>query len=416
VQVTRRVSAERVSVPSERVNFVVLASVGVVTRVALLPSAYLPSLGGVEELTRHLALTLRDLGDEVEVWTGTDDADDPPSTERLDDLVVRRLPFPLPASSASALARVGVRLPRAVRGMRRAVAEFRPDVLHVQCFGPNGVYAAALSDRLGVPLVLTLQGETVMDDLDIFEHSAVMRWGLRRGLDRAKVVTACSAFTLADAQARFGLAPGRGTVVFNGVDLSAGPARAPRPDAVGDGRYVLALGRVVAKKGFDLLMRSFAQVSADHGVDLVIGGDGAALAELRALADSLGIADRVRFAGRLSRDEVAGAMAHAELLVVPSRLEPFGIVVLEGWRAGTPVIATARGGPPEFVRDGVDGRIVDPFDTSALAAALDELLADPGARQAMGEAGSSHVVEFAWPEIAEQYQEVYRRVRVEPSI
>lgn len=378
------------------------------TRVALLPSAYLPSLGGVEELTRHLALALRSGGDEVEVWTGTDRGEDPPRAERLDDIVVRRLPFPLPAANLGAVAGFARHLPGAARAFRDAVREFRPDVLHVQCFGPNGVYAAYLADRVGVPLVVTLQGETVMDDLDIFEHSRVSRSGLRRGLQRARVVTACSSFTLADAERRFGLEPGRGSVVFNGVDLSAAGADT-RPPAVGTGPYVLALGRVVEKKGFDLLLRAYAQVPDRHGAALVIGGDGAARPGLESLAADLGLDGRVRFAGRLPRDQVAAAMAHAEILVVPSRLEPFGIVVLEGWRAGTAVIATARGGPPEFVTDGVDGRVVDPFDTAALAGALDDLLGDGDVRRAMGAAGRRAVEPFDWKQVAGTYRDCYQR-------
>jgi glycosyltransferase involved in cell wall biosynthesis len=384
-----------------------------VTRVALLPSAYLPSLGGVEELTRHLALALRSGGDEVEVWTGTEREEDPARAERLDGIVVRRLPFPLPAASPAAMARFARHLPGAVRAFRDAVGEFRPDVLHVQCFGPNGVYAAYLADRVGVPLVITLQGETVMDDLDIFEHSRVSRTGLRRGLRRARAVTACSGFTLADAERRFGLPSGRGSVVFNGVDLGAAAGtHTARPPAVGTAPYVLALGRVVEKKGFDLLLRAFAQIPDARGVVLVIGGDGAARPGLESLAALLGLDGRVRFAGRLPRDEVAAAMAHAEVLVVPSRIEPFGIVVLEGWRAGTAVVATARGGPPEFVTDGIDGRVVDPFDTAALAGALYELLGDDGARRAMGAAGRRAVEPFDWPKIAEAYRRCYRQALV----
>ena len=71
----------------------------------------------------------------------------------------------------------------------------------------------------------------------------------------------------------------------------------------------------------------------------------------------------MHFVGRLDRQAVAEAMAGATLFVMPSRLEPFGIVILEAWRAGVAVVATNHGGAPEFVRDGQDGVLVDPFDT-----------------------------------------------------
>ena len=80
-------------------------------------------------------------------------------------------------------------------------------------------------------------------------------------------------------------------------------------------------------------------------------------------------------------------MAGARVFVMPSRLEPFGIVVLEGWRAGTAVVATNRGGPPEFVRDGEDGLLVDPFDTAAVAEVLGRLLSDDGSPTLDGRGG-----------------------------
>lgn len=391
------------------------------TRIALLPSSYPPSLGGVEELTRHLALSLTGAGDQVEVWTGHPSDSTPETVEVLDDLVVRRLPLPLPATHLPAVRRSAVTGTRSLFSLRSAVAAFRPDLLHVQCFGPNGAYAHLLSRVTGLPLVITLQGETLMDDTDIFEISRVLRSSLRRSLRSAAAVTACSAFTLADAEARFGLEPGRGTVIPNGVDLGAGVGGsgsrqgAPTHFTSAEGRpdrpYMLAVGRIVEKKGFDLLLAAFAAVDERHRVaDLVIGGQGEALDELRRTAAALGVAERVHFVGRLSREAVAEAMAGAELFVMPSRLEPFGIVLLEAWRAGAPVVATNIGGPPEFVQDGNDGVLVDPFDTTSFAHTLEDLLLDPDRRKQIGEAGRVRVREFDWATIAQRYREVYRSV------
>jgi glycosyltransferase involved in cell wall biosynthesis len=389
-----------------------------VTRIALLPSAYPPSVGGVEELTRHLALALVAAGDEVEVWTGLPDDRAAETVEVRDGLVVRRFPMPLPATSLSAVSHATTTGWRTMRSLRRAVSIFRPDVLHVQCFGPNGAYATALARLCRVPLVVTLQGETLMDDADIFETSQVLRSALRAGLRTAAAVTACSQFTLDDAVSRFGLPACGGRVIFNGVapaddDAAAGadPTTVDLPAPLGAVPYVLALGRVVAKKGFDLLLAGYAAM--DPGVrtaDLVIGGTGNALERLEAQAEESGIGDHVHFVGRLSREQVAAAMAGAAVFVMPSRLEPFGIVVLEGWRAGTAVLATDHGGPPEFVRDGEDGLLVDPFDTVAMSTALGRLLSDAAFRRSVAAAGRSRVAEFAWPVIAESYRSVYRSV------
>lgn len=376
------------------------------TRVALLPSAYLPTLGGVQELTRNLALALKSAGDQVEVWTQQADGLGP-GDELLDGLVVRRFPFPLPRSDVSALpGLVGGSL-QSLWALRQAVRHFSPDVLHVQCFGPNGVYATALSLLTGVPLVISLQGETMMDDHDAFGVSTTLRTALRGGLRRAAAVTGCSQHTLDDAVTRFGLPPGRGEVVFNGVDLDLAPAPAAPAHP---GRYVAALGRVVPNKGFDLLVRAFALVADRHpGVTLRIGGSGPAESDLRRLVGELGLHGRVDLLGRLSREEVAAVMAGADVFVMPSRLEPFGIVILEAWRAGAPVIATTVGGPPEFVQDGVTGLLADPADTELLADKLDRLLSDAALRDRLRAAGRDRVKQFGWPEIAARYHEIHLR-------
>jgi glycogen(starch) synthase len=269
--------------------------------------------------------------------------------------------------------------------------------------------------------VVTLQGETMMDDSDIFEKSRTLRKALRRGIRSAAAVTGCSSFTLADAERRFGLTPDGGIVVVNGVDLvGAHPGSATDSGVGGEGpsadlglpdRYVLALGRVVEKKGFDLLLAAYAAAGrARDAVDLVVGGQGAALEGLRSLAGELGVSDRVHFPGRLSRQQVAEAMAGAEVFVMPSRLEPFGIVVLEGWRAGVAVVATSRGGPPEFVRDGVDGVLVDPFDTDSFAATLERVVTDGDVRRSLAAAGKARVEEFGWPVVTDRYRAVYESV------
>ncbi len=285
-----------------------------------------------------------------------------------------------------------------------AFAEFSPELLHVVCFAPNGAYATVLSRRHGVPLIVTLQGETVMDDRDIYDRSLLLRTALRRGLRQATVITACSRFTLDDA-GRFGLAAGRGEVVFNGTTLDETAAEAIETPF---GRYVLCLGRVVEKKGFDLMLEAFARVAPSHpDVGLVVAGDGRALPTLRQRAVELGIADQVHFPGSLGRASVAGAMRDAAIFVMPSRIEPFGIVALEGWRGGTPIIVSARGGAPEFVRDGIDGLVVDPFDAEALANAVSRLLDDPALGAAFVASGLSRLNEFTWPRIAERYRSLY---------
>ncbi len=374
-------------------------------RIALLPSAYAPAIGGVEELTARLAHHLMETGDEVEVWTIRHPLE-LPAREGIDGLTVRRFELPLPRMAVGALLRFPFDRRHALGELAAAAAAFDPDVLHVQCFSANGVYATWLARRLGVPLVVSLQGETLMDDHDIYERSLALRLGLRRGLRRAAAVTGCSRFVLADAERRFGLAPGKGEVIPNGVDLAelAQPESLHLPFE----RFILGLGRIVEKKGFDLLLAAFARLADRHsGLGLVIGGDGPARPALLSSVAEMGLGDRVVLPGPLDRGQVAWAMQTADVFVLPSRVEPFGIVVLEALRAGCPAVVSSRGGATEIVRDGEDGLVADPFDAEALAGAIERVLADDGLAARLAEAGRARATEFAWDGIADRYRPLY---------
>jgi glycosyltransferase involved in cell wall biosynthesis len=378
-------------------------------RVALLPSAYAPSVGGVEELTRRLGDQLVAAGDQVEIWTIRHPRQ-LPADELVAGLRVRRFTLPMPRSRPAALARFPAAAAAGLWTLSRAAAEFRPDLLHVQCFSANGVYATALAAWRRLPLVVTLQGETVMDDQDIYERSAALRAGLRLGVRQAAAVTACSRFTLDDAVERFGLRRGRGLVVPNGVETS-GDGGTPRPIAVPFGRFVLGLGRVVAKKGFDLLLEAFARLAPSRpDLGLVLGGDGPDRTRLAAQAARLGVTDRVYFAGALGRAEVAWAMAAADVFVLPSRVEPFGIVVLEALRAGRPVVVSSRGGAGEIVRHEREGLVADPLDSAQLAGAIARLLDDRDLAGRLAQAGRRRARDFDWTTVAGEYRDLYRSV------
>jgi glycosyltransferase involved in cell wall biosynthesis len=380
------------------------------TRIALVASSYHPHVGGVESHVRHVAAELRRAGTTVEVWTV--DRGEGLGVTELDGTVVRYLPTPMPARSVGALARFGVVGPRAWHAWRSAFRAFRPSLLHVQCFGPNGVYAAALARQTGTPLVLSAHGETFMDDHDVFTTSALMRGGLRRTIAAAAATTGCSEQVLVDLRDRFGLVGG--SVVPNGVGpVPTTPSQGTSPDALDlDGAtVVLGIGRLETSKGFDLLVEAFAGVDPSLGATLVLGGDGSQRETLRALGRRLGLVDLVRFVGTLDEAGVDTWMRRAEVVVVPSRREAFGIVALEAWRAGTPLVATSLGGPASFVTDGVDGVLVDPVNTGALVHAIESLLRDPGRRAALSSAGQQSVGRYTWKAVTDAYESIYASLR-----
>ena len=149
-------------------------------------------------------------------------------------------------------------------------------------------------------------------------------------------------------------------------------------------RRVVFAGRVVAPKGVGVLIRAARAVDAEF----VICGDGWRLDEMRRLARRLGVQDRVCFKGWLDAEALARELADASVVAVPSVWpEPFGLVGIEAFAAGRPVVASATGGVGDWLEHGVNGLSVKPGDHDALARALNELLADPAKQQAMGLAG-----------------------------
>ncbi|GAB6859006.1 glycosyltransferase family 4 protein [Microbacterium xylanilyticum] len=367
--------------------------------VVLIASSFLPRVGGVEEHVRHVAARLRAQGVDVAVWT-VDQGDEVPTA--VDGVPVRVLPCPMPARTPRALLSFAWRGPVAAVRWAAALARDRPRILHVQCFGPNGAWALPAS--LGRRLIVTSHGETSADADDVFARSALLRAALRRALRRADAVTVVSAPVARDLVDRFGLREGAAAIISNGVDL--GEASGPRIPGL-PARYVLGIGRLVETKGFDLLLEAFAQAGLPADVGIVLAGDGPAGADLRAQAGRLGLADRVVFTGRLDRAGIVSVAADAAVLAVPSRMESFGIVVLEGWRAGIPVIATDHGGPAELIRDGVDGILVDPADTPGFAARLAQILADPARARALGAAGRDRAPDYTWEGVAAGYARLY---------
>ena len=137
------------------------------------------------------------------------------------------------------------------------------------------------------------------------------------------------------------------------------------------GPVVLAMGRLHRNKAFDVLIQAMAAVP---GVRLALAGDGPERAALGALAAAQGVAERVHFLGW--RTDTAALLAGCDVLAVPSRWEPLGNVVLEGFSAGRPVVAAAAAGPAALIEDGRTGLLVPADDPAGLAAALRRVLGD----------------------------------------
>jgi glycosyltransferase involved in cell wall biosynthesis len=179
---------------------------------------------------------------------------------------------------------------------------------------------------------------------------------------------------------------------------------------VADGQFVvLAMAKLMHRKGLDLLIPAFAQLRSSGAV-LVLAGSGPEDAALRALALQAGVADRVRFLGH--REDPGDLLAACDLFVLPSRAEGLGVAALEALAAQRPVLVTRVGGLAEVVIDGQCGLVVPPEDVPALAAALQRLHDDPALRQRLAAAGPARVDQgFRDVHMCDSYERIYRQLQ-----
>jgi len=174
---------------------------------------------------------------------------------------------------------------------------------------------------------------------------------------------------------------------------------------------VATAGRLQPRKGFDTLIRS---VAAIPGAWLWIAGEGPERAMLEALARDLGMADRIRFTGWVA--EPIHYLAAADAFVMPSRHEPLGNVLLEAWHAGVPSVSTRSEGPSWYMRDGVDGLMVDIDDVPALSTALERLRDDRAAAATFAANARDRLEQlFSEKAIVSAYREVFTSRRGEDA-
>ncbi|HET9051248.1 MAG TPA: glycosyltransferase [Candidatus Dormibacteraeota bacterium] len=330
-----------------------------------------------------------------------------PRTEVRRGVTIHHPRFPIgPGATLLAQQARGYRLgvERFVAGLRRS---FPFDLIHAHFTYPDGVVAEWLGRRHGVPVVVT-------------EHAPWKPWIDRDAGVRRQVVDASRRVArhepvsrwLADQIASYTGAPERIRVVPNGVDPERFVLAAPGER---DADRVLFVGFPRPFKGLDILLRAMrAVVGARPAAHLAIAGgpifrgNNAYIDEMRALAERLGLGDSVEFLGARPVEEVARLMATSAVLVLPSTMETFGVVLVEALACGTPVIAAIPGGPEDVVTPEV-GRLVPFGDDVTLAASILDILGDPG-RYPPERLRAFALERFTWSAVAGAVVDSYREV------
>jgi glycosyltransferase involved in cell wall biosynthesis len=204
-------------------------------------------------------------------------------------------------------------------------------------------------------------------------------------------------------------------VIYHGVSDRFRTVRNREPTCKSkfEGEYILAVSTVLPHKNYELLLRGYAQLPMEirHRFELIIAGRQPSdryFEHLQELASELDIRENVRFLGEVSDETLLTLYARAEVFVLPSKLETFGLTLIEAMASGTPVIATDSTCIPEITDEAA--LLVDPSDPFELARTIEKLLSDKEYRNGLIEAGTERISKFSWNETAKQTRTVLEEV------
>ncbi|WIX99340.1 glycosyltransferase [Amycolatopsis mongoliensis] len=376
--------------------------------------------GGQNVHVAELSAALTRAGHDVTVHTRRESRDEPPEVRAPQGYRVVSVPAGPPRKEPKdhLLPHMG----EFGSFLRDRWAGDRPDVAHAHSW-MSGLATVLAASATGTPVAQTFHTLGVVEKRHQGERdtSPADRIRLERIIARqAGRVIATSSDEVFEL-ARLGVPRSRISIVPCGVDLGRfttdGPAARRR-----ERHRLVTVGRLVPRKGFDVAITALTQLP---DTELVIaGGPGRdrlpqdpEARRLRELAGRLGVGDRVRWPGRVSREDLPALLRSADVVVCTPWYEPFGIVPLEAMACGVPVVATAVGGLTDTVVDGVTGLLVRPRQPKELVSRVRRLLDDPALCQAYGSAGHDRAeVRYSWDRVAADTLRAYHKLVPETAV
>jgi glycogen(starch) synthase len=389
----------------------------VASRVLILSWEYPPVIeGGLARHVRKLAEELVAQGHSVDVLTRGRSASTG-GRETVGGVCVQRIPEPSYPRDLDRFLGWVARMNEDMLASGRSLAEERGyELVH----GHDWLVAraaASLSDELQIPFVTTIHAtehgrhQGWVDKPPQSSIHAVERWMA----NRADSVITCSHYMRGHVADIFDIDERRVTVIPNGIDPSdlrpVDDLQALRAQfAHAHEKLVLLVGRLVYEKGFQLALDALPGVIANvPGVRFLVAGSGTHEAELKAQAARLGLSERGVFLGWIGDDALHSLYRIADLCVVPSLYEPFGLVALEAMASGCPCIVADTGGLREVVPAGERvGLRFNGGDALHLGVMIERLLVDEGLRERLVAEASEHVLSFDWTDVAQRTAGVYR--------
>jgi D-inositol-3-phosphate glycosyltransferase len=382
-----------------------IAMITVHTSPVARPGGY--AAGGMNVYVRETARQLGNRGISVDIFT-RDDGTQPKIAGLSRNVRLISLPAgprePLPKEEISSF------LPEFLHGMRRfrQQQDLHYTLIHSH-YWHGGWVATFLAPRWGVPHVAMFHTlAEVKNRALVVQPESDSRSDCERRIVAAADRIICAAEHERPILSRiYGAAAGRVSVIPCGVDLARfrpiDQAKARRQLELDPRPLVLYVGRIEPLKGLDILVEAVAQLESRDARLLVVGGDAQAEAEIRRLeqrALALGLHDRVRFVGVVDQAKLPAYYSAADVCVVPSYSESFGLVAVEAMACGTPVIASRVGGLMTTISDGRTGYLIPWHCPEPFAERIDLVLGNSELRANLGHAARRSVRRYSWDRIA----------------
>jgi glycosyltransferase involved in cell wall biosynthesis len=383
-------------------------------RILLLTSSYAPVLGGLQSTVSALANEWHKSGNVVNVVTQRH-PHQLPGFEEINDISVWRRIFLSPEASQLYKGRPDLFLaglyyrPATSRWLARKIDEFQPDVINLHFPDSQIPFLQSLQKHISYRVVVSLHGHEVLRWFDEsgnlesgLKDNARKLDGLKRLFQTADAVTACSQYLLDKASQIMPMVRQKGYIIQNGADRSRFDENIAYQHSR---RYCFAFGRLTGTKGFDLLVRAFAEIAVRYPeLDLILAGDGEQKDLLVRMTNDLGLNGRMIYFGRAAPEHVVQLLNGCDFLIIPSRVETFGLAAVEGMAAGKPIVATRVGGLPEIL-DGTLNLLIEPT-VEGLITGIDKLLLSKD-RNLIGRQNKVLAEKFSWKSTGNKYLQIF---------
>lgn len=314
---------------------------------------------------------------------------------------IKRIWFGLPRSLGGLLI-FPIRFILSFALIYRYVNEFKPDIINYHFPDDSSIYFYFLTLFTKYKFVVNLHG----NDLQVFRNKFPHKFFIDRVVNKADKVVVNSTYMESEFIKVYPDLKTKVTIIPNAIDLNK--IKRIKGRKFFSTPYIFFVGRLVHKKGVDFLLEAFAKANVKD-LNMLIEGNGEEYEKIKSLRDKLGLQDRVVLSkGRLTHEEKFSYMKEAEFGVMPSRIEPFGIVSIEFMAAQVPLIATNTGGLKTLIKHNQNGYLVEVDDVDALSKAIVLMHTDAVLRQKLSSNAYKFVKKYDLENITDLYKDLFK--------